>query len=176
MNMESRGRATGAHFLRDARETDYPAVLELNQANMPHVSSLDFPALKALARQAEYFRISLIQKRICGFLLALPPSADYASLNFHWFRKRYDDFVYIDRIVVGTKARRTGLGFSFYRDLERIAQKNGVARLACEYNLDPPNEISAQFHKNFGFFEVGTQKTEGGKKTVSLQIKPLLSK
>jgi predicted GNAT superfamily acetyltransferase len=43
--------------------------------------------------------------------------------------------------------------------------------MACEYNLRPKNEVSRQFHRRYGFKEVGTQETENGKKTVSLQIK-----
>lgn len=45
--------------------------------------------------------------------------------------------------------------------------------LACEVNLDPPNPRSLEFHRRFGFEQVGMQKTEGGKKTVSLMTKPI---
>jgi predicted GNAT superfamily acetyltransferase len=46
--------------------------------------------------------------------------------------------------------------------------------MTCEYNLRPKNEISRQFHQKYGFKEVGTQKTENSKKTVSLQIKQVV--
>jgi hypothetical protein len=46
--------------------------------------------------------------------------------------------------------------------------------MTCEYNLRPQNEISRQFHQRYGFKEVGTQITENGKKTVSLQIKQVV--
>jgi hypothetical protein len=46
--------------------------------------------------------------------------------------------------------------------------------MTCEYNLQPQNEISRKFHQRYGFIEVGTQETENGKKTVSLQIKEVV--
>jgi len=58
-----------------------------------------------------------------------------------------------------------------YQNLEHFAAQRNMPFMACEYNLQPKNEISRQFHQKYGFKEVGTQKTENGKKTVSLQIK-----
>jgi predicted GNAT superfamily acetyltransferase len=43
--------------------------------------------------------------------------------------------------------------------------------MTCEYNLHPKNEESRLFHQRYGFQEVGTEETENGRKTVSLQIK-----
>jgi len=109
-----------------------------------------------------------------GFFIGFDPRADYNSLHFQWFKKRYSAFVYIDRIVVAPDARRKGIAFSLYQDLEHFAAQRNMPIMTCEYNLRPKNEISRQFHQRYGFKEVGTQKTESGKKTVSLQIKQVV--
>ena len=130
--------------------------------------------MQHLYNQAIYFRAVELNDQPAGFLIAFEPQADYGSLNFLWFKKRYPNFVYIDRIVIAAEARRKGVASALYRDLEDFAVQRHIPRMACEYNLRPPNEISRQFHQRYGFTEVGTQQTENGKKTVSLQIKPVV--
>jgi len=130
--------------------------------------------MERLHRQAVYFRVAEPEGQTAGFLIAFDPQADYNSLNFQWFKKRYKNFVYIDRIVVAPDSRRKGIAFLLYQNLEHFAAQRNMPIMACEYNLRPKNEISRQFHQKYGFNEVGTQKTENGKKTVSLQIKQVV--
>jgi predicted GNAT superfamily acetyltransferase len=158
---------------RDARQDELPQLLELNQSNLPHVGSISQSEMAHLYRQAIYFRIAEWNNRPAGFLVAFGPGADYDSLNFLWFKNRYPDFVYIDRIIIAAEARRKGIAFALYRDLENFAARQQIPWMTCEYNLRPPNEISRLFHESYGFSEVGTQETENGKKTVSLQIKQI---
>ena len=41
--------------------------------------------------------------------------------------------------------------------------------MTCEVNITPKNDISMKFHKKYGFKEV-SQRTENGKKLVSMQL------
>ena len=159
--------------IRKARRDDLEHLLELNQSNLPHVGSITQRVMEHLHRQAIYFPVAEFNGQTAGFLIAFDPEADYASLNFLWFKKRYPAFVYIDRIIIAAEARRKGVACSLYRDLEHFAEESQIPLMACEYNLRPKNDISRQFHQRYGFNEVGTQETENGKKTVSLQIKPV---
>jgi predicted GNAT superfamily acetyltransferase len=154
-----------------ARRDELENLLELNQSNLPHVGSITQSDMEHLHRQAIYFRVAEYNGQTAGFLIAFDPEADYISLNFLWFKKRYPAFVYIDRIIIAAEARRKGIAGSLYRDLEHFAAERQIPLMACEYNLRPKNDISRQFHQRYGFNEVGTQETENGKKTVSLQIK-----
>ena len=158
-------------IIRKASRDDLEHLLELNQSNLPHVGSITLNDMEHLHSQAIYFRIAEYNGQTAGFLIAFDPEADYASLNFLWFKKHYPTFVYIDRIVITAEARRKGIACSLYRDLEHFAEERKIHLMACEYNLRPKNDISRQFHQKYGFNEVGTQETENGKKTVSLQIK-----
>jgi len=157
--------------IRDVRTDELEHLLELNQSNQPHVSSISLKDLDHLHSEAMYFRLAESNGQMAGFLIAFDPAADYDSPNFLWFRGRYKTFAYIDRIIVAPEARRKGIAFRLYKDLEMLAKERRIPIMACEYNLLPRNEVSRLFHQKYGFEEVGTQETENGKKTVSLQIK-----
>ena len=160
--------------IRDARGDDLKQLLKLNQSNLPHVGSISPRQLENLYDQASNFRIAERNRKTAGFLIAFLPQAEYGSLNFRWFKQHYNAFIYIDRIVVAPDSRRQGVAFALYRDLENFAAQSDIPIMTCEYNLQPKNEISRLFHQKYGFKEVGTQKTENGKKTVSLQIKQVV--
>jgi len=159
--------------VRDARADELEELFELNQANTPHLGSVSPGGLRGLHERAVYFRVAESARRVVGFLVAFDPSAAYDSVNFLWFRERFDSFVYIDRIAVVPEGRRRGVASLLYGNLEAFARKRQVPIMACEYNLRPPNEVSRLFHRNCGFEEAGRQETEGGKKFVSLQVKRL---
>ena len=140
--------------LADLEPGALPAALVLNQDALPHVNSLHLADLESLHGNCLHARGAFCDGELAGFLMAFSPRADYASLNLAWFRERYDDFVYVDRIIVGSRFRRRGLGAQLYRDLEQLTR----ARLACEVHIDPPNPESMKFHRDRGFFEVGRRE------------------
>jgi len=45
-----------------------------------------------------------------------------------------------------------------------------VEKVAAEFDVDPPNPVSARFHAKFGFHEVGRQVVPYGMKEVSMQV------
>lgn len=154
--------------IRNALPGDLPQVLELNQKALPHVSSVALEDMRRFLEQAAYFKVAPNQNGgLEGFLIALGPGLDYASDNYRWFSGAFDDFLYIDRIVIAENARELGLGSRFYRDVIETARKS-APRLTCEVNSRPPNPRSMAFHDRFDFVPVGTQRTEGGTKVVTL--------
>jgi len=155
--------------IRDASPEDFPVILQLNLESEAFLSPLGFERLTALHRQACYHRVALCDGNIAAFLLALGPGADYDSPNYQWFAGRYADFVYIDRIVVGKTARGAGLATSLYEDLIGQARLRHAARVTCEFDTDPPNPASREFHERFGFVEIGAQRVGASRKRVSLQ-------
>jgi predicted GNAT superfamily acetyltransferase len=155
--------------IRDAALADVDALLQLNLESEAALSPLSRTRLEALHQQAWYHRVACLDGTVRAFLLALRAGADYDSPNYRWFAGRYADFVYVDRIVVSSTARRAGLATLLYEDLLRRAGKEGVVRVTCEFDTDPPNEASRRFHARFGFIEIGAQLVAGGTKGVSLQ-------
>jgi predicted GNAT superfamily acetyltransferase len=161
--------------IRDATPADFAAILALNAASVQYTSPLDVLRLHGLHAQAAYHRVIELDSGVRAFLLALREGSDYASPNYRWFAKRYPEFLYVDRIVVDAMQQGRGLGAILYDDLLAFAARTGVSRLTCEFDLEPPNPVSARFHARYGFREVGRQHVAGGKKQVSLQARELAS-
>lgn len=159
-----------AAVIRDAVATDFDAIVALNAAEEQHTSPMDHARLEALHALAAWHRVATVEGSVAAFLLAMGEGCGYANANFEWFAAHAADFLYVDRIVVGRGYQGHGLGSLLYRDLFAQARASGIARIACEYNLVPPNEPSRLFHDKFGFREAGRQWLGDGTKQVSMQI------
>ena len=160
-------------LLRPALDADGESLLGLNLASEAVLSPLTAARLASLIGQAWYQRVACLDGHVQAFLIALGPGADYDSPNYRWFAQHYDDFVYVDRVVVAAPARQAGLASLLYEDLMASARAGGIARITCEVDIEPPNAASLRFHERFGFAQVGTQWVAGGKKRVSLRELPL---
>jgi predicted GNAT superfamily acetyltransferase len=155
--------------LRDLAPSDLDHVLALNGESVEKLSPLDAHALDALLAQAALARVAVVEGEVAGFVVALREGRDYPSENYRWFASRYPRFVYVDRVVVGAGYRGRGIARALYADVFAHARREGIERIACEYDIEPPNPASARFHAAQGFREVGTQVLGTGKR-VSLQI------
>ena len=146
---------------------DLDLILTLNAAHEIETSPLDLPTLRQMIANA--FHVAHADAGREGFLIAFDQNADYDSVNFRWFQARYDQFVYVDRVIVAPLARGKGLARSFYADLFDHARSANHVRVVAEINLDPPNPGSVAFHAGLGFVEVGRATFPGKGKTVSYQ-------
>lgn len=152
--------------LRPARDGDSDAILALNEASVESLSPLDRADLEQLRRMALHCNVVEAEEQVAAFVLVLGPRLDYDSANYRWFDRRFDDFHYLDRIVVGEPWRRRGIGGLVYDEMERLASSHG--RLTCEVNAEPPNHASLAFHTTRGYAEVGRLDHGGGKITAML--------
>ena len=159
--------------IREAGERDLDSILALNNAAGPGILPVDLARIRELFDTAAYFRVAEVDGVIGGFLIALTPEAEYESLNFAWFRERYPEFVYIDRIVIARPYRGLGLGRVFYADVQSFAEVRSPL-LTCEVFLDPRDDVSVLFHGTYGFREVGQQLLPS-RLRVSLLAKELCS-
>jgi predicted GNAT superfamily acetyltransferase len=142
-------------MLRDATMADWPAVLALNAGSVEFLSPLDDARLAALAQASCYFRVVEQDGTIAAFLLGFRKGAVYDSPNFLWFNAHFDDFVYVDRVVVAPEFRGRRLADALYDDFEDYARARGVKRVTCEVNAEPPNPVSSHFHARRGFAQIG---------------------
>ena len=154
-------------LLRDGHARDHAAVLALNNAATPHVNELTENTLAWIISHADYFRVAEDDGGIVGFVLALGNGIDYWSLNYRWFTERGGEFLYLDRIVVAERARKSGVGRALYDDIQEFARARWP-RIALEVNLRPPNPGSLAFHQRMGFSQVGIREEDGGEKAVAL--------
>lgn len=164
--------ATADILLRPIDDGDLERILEINQANVPEVGSVDAARMAYLLAESAIALAAEFDGEIVGFCLVLPSSSGYDSVNYRWFTERFDDFFYLDRVAFDAGARGRGFGTMLYAEVDRLmAGFDGAKHLALEVNVDPPNEASLAFHARRGFVEVGRQDTPYGIR-VSMQMRP----
>lgn len=158
--------------LSDITDADLGAVVALNEASVPHVSSVGLEQMRWFAEQATYFRVAHVDCRFAGFLIGIQPGIDYKSENYRWFCENYGDFGYIDRVAVAPEARRLGIASALYDDFANELRGHAQV-MTCEVNIRPANETSMRFHERHEFVQVASQETENGTKEVALMEKRL---
>jgi predicted GNAT superfamily acetyltransferase len=161
--------------VRDVREHELDSVLALNNAAGPAILPLDAARMRHFFETAEYFRIAERDGNLAGFLIGIGSDAGHESSNYDWFRERYPDFFYIDRIVVASRRRGGGVGRAFYADAQSYAELR-YPQMACEVFLDETvTDPVLLFHGSFGFREVGQHVMPGTGIRAAMLMKELCS-
>lgn len=102
---------------------------------------------------------------LAGFVITVPAGTEYDSELYGWFSHRYDDFLYLDRVVIDPAFRRRGIADAVYEQIEARAGRHGL--FALEVNSQPANVPSLEFHAHRGFETVG-EVAAGAKRTTML--------
>jgi predicted GNAT superfamily acetyltransferase len=108
-----------------------------------------------------------------SFLIAFDQDGTYLSENFLWFRKRFQRFIYVDRIVTADHARGRGHAATLYNALFSAARAAGHECVTCEINAEPPNPVSEAFHAKFEFVQACSAELPGRGKSVRYFVKKL---
>jgi predicted GNAT superfamily acetyltransferase len=156
--------------IRNAAPRDFETICALNLVEVLHTSAMDVARLTALSAISCYHKVASLDGIVSAFLLAMGNNSPYVNENFEWFAKRYERFIYVDRVVVSRASRGLRLASLLYEDIFRYARSTAVPLITCEYNIVPPNEPSRLFHEKFGFKEQGSLWVANGTKQVSLQV------
>ncbi|KZL20510.1 hypothetical protein PsAD2_01442 [Pseudovibrio axinellae] len=69
----------------------------LNEEHALELSPLSPDGFSELIEKAIYVRVAGHE---AGLLVAYDQSGEYFSINFKWFCSKYDNFLYVDRIVI----------------------------------------------------------------------------
>jgi predicted GNAT superfamily acetyltransferase len=157
-----------ATSLRPITEADLDDVVALNERFVHLTAPMDRARLADFVSAADRAAVLDVDGELAGFVLTFAAGAAYDGTHLAWFEERFDDFCYLDRIVIHEDFQRRGLGTFVYDEIE-----DGCGRplLALEVNIDPPNEPSLAFHRARGFVEVGQSDASGH--LVSLMTKTL---
>jgi predicted GNAT superfamily acetyltransferase len=151
----------GAIQLVSLLELDLNALVALNNSHAVELSWVEKPQFENMILNAVYARGVAPAK---AFLIALDQTALYDNVNFLWFRARYGNFIYVDRIVVDCAFRGQGVARALYEDLFEFARSQWQSLIVCEVNADPPNPASDLFHRRLGFKHVGEGPIPSGKR------------
>jgi predicted GNAT superfamily acetyltransferase len=142
-------------------ELDLNALIVLNNSYAVELSWVEKQQFENMIVNAVYARGVTPAK---GFLIAFDQTALYDNVNFVWFRARYENFIYVDRVVVEPAFRGQGAARALYADLFEFARSQRQSLIVCEVNADPPNPASDIFHKRLGFKHVGDSLIPSGKR------------
>jgi predicted GNAT superfamily acetyltransferase len=156
--------------IRAIEDADIPAVLAINDEAVWATSPMDTEGLQLARDRAAYALVADVDGDVAGFAIAYAPGSSYRSINYRWHAEQFDDFLYLDRIVVSSAFRRRGIASTLYDEMESHAKEHG--RMVCEVNSEPPNVGSLAFHEARGYRELGYLTQEDGHQTVMLE-KPL---
>lgn len=155
--------------IRPATLDDFSEILRINEETVHFLSPLTMEKLEHLNEECRIHLVAVEDGKVLAFCLAFREGADYDSINYLWFKDHYEKFLYIDRVVVSAEDRKKGLGNRLYGEIFKKGMEDKVPVITAEIDIVPPNPVSLNFHKKFGFHEVGKQEVSGGKKIVSLQ-------
>lgn len=164
LGMATRPNPATARLRPPSTETERATVLKLNAEHVELLSPLDETRLALLERVGRVEVVD-VEGQIAGFVVTVPAGTDYDSALYRWFGERYDDFLYLDRVVVDTAFRRQGVADAIYDQIQARAGRHGLFTL--EVNSEPPNVASLAFHTHRGFAPVG-EVSEGAKRTAML--------
>ncbi|NNC35876.1 MAG: GNAT family N-acetyltransferase [Acidimicrobiales bacterium] len=140
-----------------------PTILANNERFVHWLAPLDIAGLKKLLSAANYARQI---DRGEGVLIGFRADSSYQSENLSWLRQKFDDFAYIDRVIIGENAQGRGLGRQLYEDFEDYAREHNISRMVCEVNTIPDNPGSHKFHLRLGFKPCGEMEMQPGTKSV----------
>jgi predicted GNAT superfamily acetyltransferase len=140
--------------IRDAIPADNDQILVLNNAAVPAVNPHTADSLVELLDMADRAWVVDDAGTLGGLLVAFAPGATYQSRYYKRLSERYDNFAYVDRIVVAETHRRLGLAGRLYAELAAHASAAGRHQLLCEVNVEPPNPQSIAFHTADGWLTI----------------------
>jgi predicted GNAT superfamily acetyltransferase len=150
------------------------SALALNAAHEIETGPLDSASFIALLEMSFAAPAAIDEgDRLLAFMLCLSEAVPYDSPNYSWVSARLRRFAYVDRVIVAPQARGRGVGRRIYEAVAAQAQEAGLAWLACEVNLDPPNPVSDAFHEALGFQPVGIAHQPARAKTMRYLVMPL---
>lgn len=174
--------------MRAYESADAEAVLAINLECVPEVGDMDAEKLDFFSKNASFFVVAEakdfstserselgdLDETVIGFLIGLDEAVvGYGSNNYAWFKERFPNFAYVDRVAVTAGARGKGLGPAMYRAFEAWAIGFGKTYLTAEVNTIPDNPHSHHFHLKFGFEECGTGNPYGNEQEVMYYSKTL---
>lgn len=149
-------------MIREIKQHDHDQLLELNQGALHAVGDLDHESLALLLKMSDQALVVEDAGDIAGFVVTLPQDATYESSRFRWFQDRYDEFVYLDRVIVSPDHRRKGVGTQLYDELP--------LDVPVGLEVYDTNETSLAFHADQGFEAVGELVHAG--KTNVMMLRP----
>ena len=142
-------------MIRTLRPTDLELIHKWNESTVPKVNSLTFEEFRLQSINCTYSYIQCSTDSIpVGFIFLYDEKTEYDSLNYLYFKNKYQKFLYVDRIIIAAEHQKKGYGQQLY---DYVIDTHNPDIFCCEVNITPPNRQSLIFHQKYGFKEIGQQ-------------------
>ena len=142
-------------MIRTLRPTDLELIHKWNESTVPKVNSLTFEEFRLQSINCTYSYIQCSTDSIpVGFIFLYDEKTEYDSLNYLYFKNKYQKFLYVDRIIIAAEHQKKGYGQQLY---DYVIDTHNPDIFCCEVNITPPNRQSLSFHQIYGFKEIGQQ-------------------
>ena len=144
-------------------------IFELNQNNIPALGSLNsLKHVQDIYNNSLFLIEVIVEDDFAGFAFVMDNKSEYQSLNYKYFKNKYNDFLYIDRVAFIDKFQRRGYGTITYDEIHKLSKKLN-SLLCCEVNTFPLNKESMDFHRKYGFSVI--EEVPFGEKKVAMLCK-----
>ena len=141
-------------MIRTLRPTDLELIHKWNESTVPKVNSLTFEEFRLQSINCTYSYIQYSTDSIpVGFIFLYDEKTEYDSLNYLYFKNKYQKFLYVDRIIIAAEHQKKGYGQHLY---DYVIDTHNPDIFCCEVNITP-NRQSLSFHQKYGFKEIGQQ-------------------
>lgn len=88
---------------------------------------------------------------LAGFALGMPSSRPQPHFSQQWFLTRFEDFLYLERIVVVPDLQRSGIGSALLARAQAWGQAAGLQTMCCQVHDRPRNSAAHSFVLASGF-------------------------
>lgn len=89
--------------------------------------------------------------KLSGFLLAFRAGRAVENFGYMWFQTRFDNFLYVDRVVVMARGRLQGVGTAMLQEVLQWCRERGIDNVVCQVHDRPPNPVGHTLCGELGF-------------------------
>ncbi|MDO9319926.1 MAG: GNAT family N-acetyltransferase [Gammaproteobacteria bacterium] len=89
--------------------------------------------------------------KLSGFLLSIGAGRAVENFGYMWFQTRFDNFLYVDRVVMVADARRRGMATAMLMEVLQWCRERGIDNLVCQVRDRPANPAGHALCKKLGF-------------------------
>ena len=120
-------------MIRTLRPTDLELIHKWNESTVPKVNSLTFEEFRLQSINCTYSYIQYSTDSIpVGFIFLYDEKTEYDSLNYLYFKNKYQKFLYVDRIIIAGEYQKKGYGQQLY---DFIIDTHNPDIFCCEVNI-----------------------------------------
>lgn len=124
---------------------------ELNQEAGGEALSKSESDFALIVHQADFSIIRKNNDQLQGFMLGMASGRDLEHFSYQWFMTRYDNFLYVDRVVINTSSQGNALATAMYEEARFWARENGIDKIVCQVHDRPPSPEAHALLKQLGF-------------------------